>query len=234
MTSEAGLDAARERALRIATNRAAALGRAARWLLHQVRNPVQVLSLAPDLLEIPEERFRLGAMLRDGTHELTEGLDLLDPLIRTGSAPLPLVPTELHAPLRYLARLYASHRAPTRLEIDEPPGLPAVRAAEPYLVHVLLNLLLNALAAQSDRTDGWITLRAEAAGGTVVLTMRDGGPGVAAEAVPRLFTPFSSTREGGPLLGLGLYVARELAREMGGDLRWEGGSTFALTLQAWG
>jgi signal transduction histidine kinase len=51
--------------------------------------------------------------------------------------------------------------------------------------------------------------------GAVELTIEDDGPGIPEEVLPRLFTPFSSGRES---TGLGLAIARALARSSGGDL----------------
>jgi len=49
-----------------------------------------------------------------------------------------------------------------------------------------------------------------------VLTVTDNGRGIAPDALPRLFEPFFSTREGG--LGLGLSLSETLASGMGGSL----------------
>ena len=49
-----------------------------------------------------------------------------------------------------------------------------------------------------------------------VVDIADSGPGIAAEALPRLFEPFFTTREGG--LGLGLSLCESLASGMGGAL----------------
>ncbi len=70
--------------------------------------------------------------------------------------------------------------------------------------------------------------------------VRDKGPGIAPEAVRRLFRPFSRSADtvGGkkPGVGLGLALSRDLARSIGGDLMLEGtspqGCTFLLTLPA--
>jgi signal transduction histidine kinase len=51
--------------------------------------------------------------------------------------------------------------------------------------------------------------------GAVELIVEDDGPGIPEEVLPRLFTPFSSGRES---TGLGLAIARALARANGGDL----------------
>jgi signal transduction histidine kinase len=51
--------------------------------------------------------------------------------------------------------------------------------------------------------------------GVVELTIEDDGPGIPEEVLPRLFAPFSSGRES---TGLGLAIARALARSSGGEL----------------
>ena len=48
--------------------------------------------------------------------------------------------------------------------------------------------------------------------------MRDNGPGIAEENVARIFNPFFSTRDGALGAGLGLPMAADVARRMGGDL----------------
>ncbi|MDX2191768.1 MAG: ATP-binding protein [Gemmatimonadales bacterium] len=222
-----------ERDLLVAANRAAVVARTVRWLIHEIRNPIQVLSLAPELIDEPEAVPSVRLMLLEGTQRLIGAFDLLEHLLRlppTASAPAPLT---LHGPLDFMARVYAFHRSPTRLDVDEGEGLPAVRAVEQHLIHILLNLVHNALAAQADRVDGWIRLELRAMPAGVMLRCHDGGPGVAPGVAGRLFEPYVTTKEAGPLAGLGLHVARTLAREMGGELAWEGGSTFALHLAAW-
>ena len=68
---------------------------------------------------------------------------------------------------------------------------------------------------------------------TVRLSVRDNGPGLAAELVGRLFEPFVSGRPGG--LGLGLSLCQTLAEEMGGRLSYQAatpGAEFSLELPA--
>jgi signal transduction histidine kinase len=65
-----------------------------------------------------------------------------------------------------------------------------------------------------------------------VLTITDSGPGIAADALPRVFEPFFSTRPGG--LGLGLSLSETLAAAMLGTLSCANaaprGATFRLAL----
>jgi C4-dicarboxylate-specific signal transduction histidine kinase len=112
---------------------------------------------------------------------------------------------------------------------------PVVVTGDPVAVdQIVHNLLMNALQAMDAVNPGQrrlhLTLRRDGAVGE--LTVADRGPGIAPEALPRLFEPFFSTREGG--LGLGLSLCETLAQGMGGSLgatnRPGGGAEFILRL----
>ena len=93
---------------------------------------------------------------------------------------------------------------------------------------------MNALQAMEgvDAPRRALALSVGTAGGQGTLCVADRGPGIAPEALPRLFEPFFSTREGG--LGLGLPLCETLAQGMGGSLtaanRPDGGAVFTLRL----
>lgn len=93
-----------------------------------------------------------------------------------------------------------------------------VRADPVALEQIVHNLILNALQAlERGPRDGRRLAIAVGSDGTEgVLAVSDNGPGIAPQALPRLFEPFFSTREGG--LGLGLSLSETLAAGMGGSL----------------
>lgn len=99
---------------------------------------------------------------------------------------------------------------------------------------ILHNLLTNALHALGEIAPERRTLRLllERDGNHGMLTVADNGPGIPADALPHLFEPFFTTREGG--LGLGLSLCETLAAGMGGTLTArsgaQGGAEFCLTL----
>lgn len=98
---------------------------------------------------------------------------------------------------------------------------------------VLINLLRNALDAVQRLKDPAVTVTAEAKADVVHITVVDNGDGIDPSVSDTLFTPFATAKADG--LGLGLAIARDIAREFGGDLvlltRRSPGAAFLLTLR---
>lgn len=103
---------------------------------------------------------------------------------------------------------------------------------------VLFNLIDNACKYAVDATDSRITVEAEATDSHITIRVRDFGPGLSATARRQLFEPFGKSSaqaaETAPGIGLGLSLARRLARDLGGDLQCDQlgrtGLAFVLTL----
>ncbi len=75
----------------------------------------------------------------------------------------------------------------------------------------------------------------EASAATLAIQVRDNGPGIAPDLLPRLFEPFFTTKEMGRGLGLGLAISSSIASDAGGSLTARnapgGGALFVLTLR---
>jgi signal transduction histidine kinase len=93
---------------------------------------------------------------------------------------------------------------------DELDGVAASAARDS-----LSNLLLNAVQATPD--GGRIEVEAEMRSGSALITIRDGGRGVAPEIEKRIWEPFFTTRQRGT--GLGLAIVRKRMEEAGGAAR---------------
>jgi two-component system C4-dicarboxylate transport sensor histidine kinase DctB len=121
-----------------------------------------------------------------------------------------------------------------RLAIDIPPRLLKAKVVGERirLEQILVNLVQNAAEAVAGRSEGEIRLTADARPDAIDVLIADNGPGVSAEVCDSLFTPFATAKPEG--LGLGLAIAREIAREFGGELVHLGERTdatvFRLTL----
>ncbi len=121
------------------------------------------------------------------------------------------------------------------LAVEAPPGL-FVRADVERLQQILLNLIGNAI--KFTLPGGRITLSAAATDATIDVAIQDTGLGIPPDKLGAIFDRFvqvdqSLTRRAGGI-GLGLAIARDLARGMSGDLtvtsEVDAGSTFTLTL----
>jgi signal transduction histidine kinase len=109
---------------------------------------------------------------------------------------------------------------------------PVIQTDGDRVLQIVSNLLGNAFAWTPD--GGKVELTLAAGNGTVSVAVADSGPGIAREERDRIFRPFY-TRDGSGT-GLGLPIARGLARALGGELRLESevgrGSRFELRLPA--
>lgn len=113
-----------------------------------------------------------------------------------------------------------------------PPDSILIDAQGNDLERVLVNLAGNAAKAMPG--GGHIAVSVALSGARAVFRVDDDGPGLPADLLPRLFTPFATgnAKQGG--VGLGLYLCREIARRHGGDLTVSrspaGGARFEMTL----
>ncbi|KAA5843579.1 PAS domain S-box protein [Pseudomonas chlororaphis] len=107
------------------------------------------------------------------------------------------------------------------IELRLADNLPPVYADRILLEQVLLNLLRNAIEANREvhpQQGSQIVLGARASSeGGVEVSVSDQGPGVSAEQLAQLFTPFYTSKANG--LGLGLSMSRSIVEGFGGDLQ---------------
>ena len=214
---------------------------------HELRTPLNAISGYADLMDagvhgnIPiEYRDYLDRIRKSNAHLLELISGLLDfSKLEAGKLALRLSPVSIHDLFARLEPLVASQALAKhqQLHIARPSDDLRVQADAERTVQVLLNLVSNAIKFTPN--DGRIEVTAEPRGQSVVVRVRDTGPGIPDGDSDRVFDPFvqldkSLTRshEGA---GLGLAISRDLARAMGGDVVLErsngSGATFALNLQ---
>ncbi len=105
------------------------------------------------------------------------------------------------------------------LDVRVPADLPRIEASSSELEQVLANLVVNAI--QAARQGGQITVTARVVDKFLLLVVEDDGPGISAEAMPRLFEPFFTTKAPGEGTGLGLSVSHAIVEQHGGTLTAE-------------
>ncbi len=124
-----------------------------------------------------------------------------------------------------------------RVELVAEP-IPEVLADRDQIVQVLTNLIQNGLdAASAVRDDPRVVVTVgPMPNDRVRVVVRDNGPGVADEMVPRLFEPYATSKEKGT--GLGLAIVQRIVFEHGGEITYrkatKGGAVFELWLPVGG
>ncbi len=141
-----------------------------------------------------------------------------------------------------ISRALASRRrALARAGIDVVRDLKddlATVIGDPMLLQqALLNVIINAEHAVAATTaPGTIVISTMTRDGRVVITVRDSGSGIAADALPRIFDPFFTTKTVGQGTGLGLAITYGIVQEHGGVIHAAnvdgGGALFTIDLPA--
>ena len=100
------------------------------------------------------------------------------------------------------------------------------------LEQVFVNLLQNAFEALEGVPRAQIRISVNVEDDWVLVRVIDNGPGLSPEVAGDIFTPFTTTKENG--LGLGLVIAHDIVRDLGGELNYQSsayGATFLVKLK---
>ena len=109
-----------------------------------------------------------------------------------------------------------------------------VSARRGYVHQIIVNLVQNAFDVMANKSEPKIFVDAGNDSTNVWVAVRDFGPGISEQDLPRIFEPFFTTKPVGQGTGMGLYVSYGMAEELGGTLTAEnhpkGGAIFTLKL----
>jgi signal transduction histidine kinase len=211
-----------------------------RAVTHDVRTPLQVIMLHAERLRRTAHRDPARAVASAGTildnaRRITAMVgDLVDAAqLERGGLKLDRRPVRLHELISGLLASSAEVLDTSRVRIELPAELPPVSADPSRLERILANLIGNAL--KHSEPGSTVRVDASAAASEVRIAVTDRGPGIPSEDLPHIFDRFYRGRAArGEGLGLGLHIARLLARAHGGDVLAESqvgvGSTFAVRL----
>lgn len=212
------------------------VGELAAGVAHEVRTSLGVLRSSSQLLQPTlAERGGEGAELVGIMLEEIDHLDgVVNQLLDLGRPrPLAIEPTGLsHVLARAADFAEPQARAAGVTIVRLEPGVdPIALCDEEQIYQVALNLIVNAV--QMLPRGGTVRLAiAPPKQGTVGFEVRDDGPGIAPDQLPKIFLPFFSRREGG--VGLGLTLVRRIVQDHKGRLEVESelgeGSTFRVEL----
>ena len=212
----------------LVADNAAALGKFAATMSHQLNSPLGALSSAVDTLHSISVRrggaddARLQDLARELFHSARTSVAQIASAIRRMQRFTNLDRAEAHpVELGQLLRDVAAMAEPgvhdgvrIELQIDT---LPSLTLKPQQMSAVFAKLLQNAVRVSPPGAT--VRLRARSVGDAVEIRVADEGPGLAPAALRTLFEPSFEVRNGKVVSGhWGLFTAREAVREQGGDI----------------
>ncbi len=222
-------------------DRLATLGALAAGVAHEINNPVAVISLAvPQMAKLlrrieggdPHAAKNLEGVL----HEVDESATRIGQIVgelklftRIGEADV-ACPVDVNRILETALALASNElKKHARLEVSMSP-LPVAPGSFVNLGHAFVNLFLNAAQAIESRiltgergasASHVIRVTSEQRGDFIVVAVEDTGIGIDPKLLPRIFDPFFKADSGASGAGLGLAIAYDLVRRVGGHIRVE-------------
>ncbi|HWR11692.1 MAG TPA: ATP-binding protein [Rectinemataceae bacterium] len=231
-------DVTEERATRdylARVDRASSIAQLATGIVHEVNNPLGIISNYVELLLMKTKdeyaRERLEIIRNEIQRIHGSMLNLLSFSSVDSSA---LSPHDISAVIKdSLALLeYEAERLGINLEADLPDEPVMLRIDPARIKQVLINLLMNALDVAGQC--GSIVVRLwKQADSSALLQVRDSGPGIPADKIANLFTPFLSEKSGNGHAGLGLSICKHIIEVHGGRIWCEsepGNTAFFIEL----
>jgi len=220
----------------IQTQKLAATERLIRILAHEIRNPLNNISLAVDQLKVQDaveekERFLVDIVQRNCgriNKIISELVDLTRPLeLRLEKYPLQEILDEslsLATDRINLQHITVKRHYPERpLEIE---------GDKSKLIIAFTNLVINAIEAM-EMNEGELAVSISSSSNTYNVSIRDNGKGIPEEYLPRLFEPFFTSKKNG--MGLGLAACHSIIESHKGTIHVESsvnrGSNFIINFR---
>jgi signal transduction histidine kinase len=202
----------------LAEEKLAAIGRLSRGIAHEIRNPVAMISSSLATATRPgqteserEEMFSIAAKEAARLERLTT-----DFLLYARPRPVQVARVNLADTLNYVAAVARAHAANAGVTIDIAVDQNVEAQFDATQIHqALLNLVLNAIEACHSGDAVKLNAQRSARGSITIDVVDPAGP-VPPEIVAHIFEPLFTTKQGGN--GLGLAIARNIARAHGGDI----------------
>jgi two-component system, cell cycle sensor histidine kinase and response regulator CckA len=214
----------------------AAIGGIAAGIAHEVKNPLFAISsgiqlLQEELVLDDEQRKTFEIIYGDVMRmdRLVRQLQLLSARPRLNRTVQPVA--DLIQAAITLNRGLAAEKSLTISDCIA-PNLPDLVVDRDQLLQVLFNLIQNAIFVSPRGARIEATAEAEPDRASVIIKVRDEGPGIPGDLTERIFEPFFTTKKSSA--GMGLAISRRIALDHGGSLTAEnhpqGGAVFALEL----
>jgi len=192
------------------------LGEFSMGLAHDIKNPLMIIQGC--VKQLPQEQLPIRNII---SHQVGRIDEVITQFLSMGnfSDPAPVLPLDVNRVLTDTVALVGKYQLSKRIRFhqDLSPALPPLRAKELHMQQIFSNLLLNAIDAIPSSGSIFLSTRAEEGG--LAVQIRDTGTGIAQEDMPRIFTPYFTTKKNGT--GMGLFIVGQLVRRYHGAIRFE-------------
>ncbi len=222
----------------------AILGELAAGVAHEINNPMMIISQEAEIVGLLVDRSELAGTpqaeeIRESVQQIKEQVarcggitqGMLQAARKRDAVAQPVDVNHLVEDMVVLVEREAAMSGINVVRMYS-ERIPPVATDGPMLRQVVLNLLSN--AAQAIKDGGKIFVTTALRDDTVLVEIRDTGPGISPENMDKLFSPFFTTKPAGQGTGLGLSISLRIVNELGGTLTAASepghGAAFTVTL----
>ncbi len=201
-------------------SRLAATGELSATLAHEIKNPLNAISVAAAYLRENYRGKLINEFIKIIQSEASRINKLTTNLLNFAKPQNPeLKASDINDLVKETASLLKqeSKEQDIEIEIATGPEIPLFNFDYNQIKQVLLNLLINSFDAVE--SGGKIRIQTLLSNGTALLVVEDNGKGISGEDIKNIFNPFFTTKTRGT--GLGLAISKKIAKEHGGDLQVE-------------
>ncbi len=206
----------------IRTEKIAAVGQIAAAVTHEIKNPLNALSINAQMLS-RDLTDNLGAdssvhesanLMR---YEINRINNILEEFVKFAKFPEPqFYENDINSVIKEIVNLVEGNARKSGVDINlsHQEDIPVFKFDARQLKEVLINLSENAI--KSMEGNGLLDIKVAMQNADVIVRVEDTGEGISEKNLSNIFSPFYSTREGG--MGLGLSIAQRIIESHGGTI----------------
>jgi signal transduction histidine kinase len=222
----------------IRTEKIAAVGQIAAGVTHEIKNPLNSLSINAQMLmkALANELGSESSVHETATHikyEINRINNILEEFVKFAKFPEPqFYHNDINQVIKEVVDLTSENAKESGVAINVAlqEDIRTFKFDARQFKEILINLFQNALKAMKNGGD--LEVESTMSGDNLIIRVRDNGEGIPEKNLVNIFSPFFSTREGG--MGLGLSIVQKIVESHGGKIFCMSeigkGTTFEITM----
>jgi signal transduction histidine kinase len=212
----------------------AAIGELAASVVHEIKNPLQIMMMHLEMVERGRPLPNWTELLGQQVKRLSEIAKRLMNFARNVADDVLMESVNVNKAIEDVVAIIQHDFKSSNITValDLAPELPTIAGNANYLQQVFLNLAINARDAMAK--GGTFSVKTRVKGTAIRVDVSDTGSGIAPENMEKIFFAFFTTKELGKGTGLGLAVCSKIVERHGGKISVTSeagkGTTFTVTL----